>query len=89
MSTNKTENLNLHSWEPTDPFKRTEFNENFAAIDAAVGALQTGALHIATGSYTGTGTYGSSNKKSITFSFVPKLVLVSNGKMKSAIVSKL
>ena len=31
---------------------------------------------IATGSYTGTGTYGSSNPNSITLSFVPKLVIV-------------
>ena len=31
---------------------------------------------IATGSYTGTGTYGSSNPNSITFPFVPKVVIV-------------
>lgn len=34
------------------------------------------APQIETGSYTGTGTYGSSNKNSLTFSFVPKLVFI-------------
>ena len=36
MSTNKTPNLNLHSWLPTDAFSREEFNDNFAAIDTAI-----------------------------------------------------
>ena len=36
MSTNKTPNLNLHSWEPTDAFSREEFNDNFDKIDTAV-----------------------------------------------------
>lgn len=36
----------------------------------------TGVPKIATGSYTGAGTYGSSNKNSLTFDFVPKLVIV-------------
>lgn len=34
-------------------------------------------IQIATGSYTGTGTYSLSNKNSLTFDFVPKLVFVS------------
>lgn len=37
MSTNKTANIGLHLWEGTDPFLRTEFNENFELIDAAMG----------------------------------------------------
>ena len=41
MSTNKSQNLKLHLWEPEDNFLRTEFNENFAAIDAAVKADRT------------------------------------------------
>lgn len=36
-----------------------------------------GGVKIATGSYTGTGTHGASNPNSITFEFVPKIVLVS------------
>ena len=39
MSTNKTPNLQLHAWEPTDAFSRAEFNDNFAALDAAAGEL--------------------------------------------------
>ena len=35
MST-QTANLGLHQWEATDHFRRTEFNEDFAKIDAAV-----------------------------------------------------
>ena len=34
---------------------------------------------IATGSYTGTGTYGASNPNSLTFDFEPKLVIVHGG----------
>ena len=36
---------------------------------------------VITGSYTGTGTYGSSNKCTLTFDFEPKLVIVSNSHM--------
>lgn len=35
MSSKQTNHLKLHSWNPTDRFTRTEFNENFEAIDAA------------------------------------------------------
>lgn len=31
-----TENLGLHQWEPEDNFLRSDFNEDFAKIDAAV-----------------------------------------------------
>lgn len=34
-------------------------------------------VKIATGSYVGTGTYGANNPNSLTFNFVPKLVIVS------------
>lgn len=33
-------------------------------------------VQVATGSYTGTGTYGSSNKNSLTFDFVPNVIFV-------------
>lgn len=45
-------------------------------IDSANANANTKA-RIATGSYTGTGTYGSSHPNSLTFAFVPKLVIVS------------
>ena len=74
MSTNKTENLNLHSWEASDPVKRTEFNENWAAIDAAVGELRG---TVVTGTYTGDG----AEEREINLGFRPRAVLVtlSNG----------
>lgn len=34
MSTNKTPNYALHSWLPTDDFRLSEVNANFAALDA-------------------------------------------------------
>lgn len=40
MSTNKTTNLNLHSWVGTDYPKRTEFNDNFGTIDNEIGILK-------------------------------------------------
>jgi len=68
MSINQTEHLGLHRWEGGDPFLRTEFNENFSALDGAVWAKS----EIVTGSYTG------DNKKDRTISlgFMPKAVLV-------------
>lgn len=46
-----------------------------AALDKIVGAISS--IGIASGTYTGTGTYGAGNKNSLTFPFVPKLVIVS------------
>lgn len=42
MSTNKTTNLGLHSWVRSDRFSMDEFNENFNAIDKAVGENKAG-----------------------------------------------
>ena len=39
-------------------------------------ATALGAARIQTGSYTGTGTYGESNPCSLTFNFVPKIVII-------------
>ena len=47
MSTNKTTNYQLHKWEADDNFLRTEFNENFAGIDEALGSK----AEIVTGTY--------------------------------------
>lgn len=70
MSSNNTEHLNLHQWEGGDPFSRAEFNENFAALDAAV----AGRCRIVVGTYTGNG--GSS--QTIPLPFRPKAVVVDN-----------
>ena len=52
MSTSKTQNYNLHAWEPSDDFLRAEINENFAALDAVLGGKGTVVL----GSYQGNNT---------------------------------
>lgn len=75
MSTNKTENYGLHAWEPGDDFMRTEFNENFQKLDAALAGLQSSLgnkLEIVTGSYTG----NDAATRTITLGFRPKLVIV-------------
>ena len=73
MSTNKTSNLNLNSWEASDPVKRTEFNENFTALDAAWGDLETAKAGIVVGTYTGDG----AASRTIPLGFTPKAVYVS------------
>lgn len=55
------------------------FGSNITSLDALATAM--GGAKIQTGSYTGTGTYGSSNPCSLTFDFVPQLFTLfsSNG----------
>lgn len=42
MSTNKTQNYNLHSWVPEDDFLRSEFNDNFTSLDSTLKTLSDG-----------------------------------------------
>ena len=75
----KTENYQLNQWEAEDTIRREDFNADNAAIDAALKTIADnagGGLKIAAGSYTGTGTYGSDNPKTLTFAFAPKLLIV-------------
>lgn len=46
--------------------------------NAGFGGSSSG-LQIATGSYVGTGSYGDSNKNSLTFNFEPKVVIITTG----------
>ncbi len=71
MSSQKTEHLGLHAWEPSDSFLRNEFNDNFSAIDAAVGALE-GKAEVVTGSYVGDG----AASRFISLGFTPRAVMV-------------
>lgn len=67
----QTEHLGLHQWEASDSFLRTDFNTDFAKIDAAVGGL------ITVGTYTGNAPYGNQTlKQEITLGFQPRMVLV-------------
>jgi len=74
MSTNKTPNLNLHSWVETDPVLMSEFNENFGAIDAA--SQTFGNCKIITGSYVGTGQCGSAYSNRLYFDVAPKWLII-------------
>jgi len=70
MST-KTEHLGLHQWEPEDSFLRSDFNEDFAKIDAGVKAAAE--LPYAVGTFTaGSG----SETVTVELGFTPSAVLV-------------
>lgn len=70
---NETINLHLPQFEETDRIMHGDFNDAFAAIDAALAA----GTKIAYGSYTGTGgTYN--NGMHLTFPFRPRLVAIFN-----------
>lgn len=84
----KTVNYNLNKPEVTDPLRLADFNENSDLIDGALGALNTtaqtlntavagkGNCHIASGTYVGTGKYGSTNPTTIEVGFAPRLVII-------------
>lgn len=80
--TNKLGNIPAGEWEYLHSSSRSAYPDSGTSggyeyeylgipLDNAVTAPK-----IATGSYTGTGTYGSSSPNSLTFGFVPKLVFV-------------
>jgi len=71
-STNKTPNLNLHSWVETDPVKMSEFNENFNALDSSVGEINATSPVIVTGTYSGDAT----TSKTLFFPKTPRFVVV-------------
>ena len=85
--TNYTAHYQLHQWEPEDSFLRTDFNEDFAKIDGALGgkaeqsAVDTlaeqvaGKSELVTGSYTGDG----EDSRTIELGFSPKAVLLASG----------
>ena len=71
---NYTEHYQLHQWEGSDPFLRTDFNEDLAKIDTAL--VGKGNCRIATGSYAGTGEYGKSHPNTIQLPFPAQIVLL-------------
>lgn len=88
MASNYTENYGLCQWEATDQVLRTEFNEDNAKVDAALGTLSEivakhtaamagfGNCKIESFSYTGTGTYGVNSPTRITFPKQPMLFFI-------------
>ena len=65
---NHTPNLQLPQWEASDRIHHDDFNAAFQKLDAVP--------RIVTGTYTGTGTYGSDHPNTLTFPFTPKLIFV-------------
>ena len=74
MSTNKTTNFGLSQWQSTDPIRVADFNADNQKLDDALAAR----AQLATGSYTGTGKFGSANPNTLTFPFEPKFVFVTH-----------
>lgn len=67
----------LSSSTPSTTSKLPFYNGSSAYYSTLADLIANGgAAKIATGSYVGTGTYGSANPNSLTFSFVPKFLLV-------------
>ncbi|MBR2668055.1 MAG: hypothetical protein IKD96_07865 [Oscillospiraceae bacterium] len=82
-ATNTTGNYGLNQWVATDPVSRQDFNADNLAVDTALNALNAAVntrATIVTGTYTGSGGYGSASQNSLTFSFVPKLLFIVDGK---------
>lgn len=73
--------MNVTPFQSTDEFTMAGFNGKISDINSGVNTEITSALsgfaRIETGSYVGTGTYGASNPNTLTFGFVPRLVMVS------------
>lgn len=74
---NQTTHYQLSQWESTDRIRMEDFNQDHQKIDAAIASR--GNCQIVTGSYTGTGTYGSGNPNTLTFDFQPVLVILNTG----------
>lgn len=73
-NTNDLRNYTLYG--EYDEFKQTVI-QSFTNTENRVTALEGTATKIATGTYEGTGKAGVSNKNSLTFPFVPKIVFIS------------
>ena len=76
---NYTEHYQLHQWEPSDSFLRTDFNQDFARIDTGMRAAKAQAerlerekAEISTGAYTG----DNAASRTIHLGFRPRAVLV-------------
>ena len=86
MSTNKTQNYQLHSWAPEDEFPRGELNANFTKLDTALKAEATaraGAVaevaatvpRVVLGTYVGSAEYtDGTTVQTIQLNFRPKIV---------------
>ena len=82
----RTQNYNLCQWEAEDRILRSDFNADNQKIDAALAAA--GNCHIVTGSYVGTGPWGSEHPNTLTFDFEPKALVILGGYTSLAVFIK-
>lgn len=91
-----TPNYGLHQWEPQDNFLRTDFNQDFAKIDAAVKSLEGAvdakldgkvgpaqlaeALSVKLEAVLGSYTGNGENSQKIVLGYQPKLVVIRHPK---------
>ena len=76
MASNTTTNYGLSQWSLTDGIIMEDFNDDNRKIDAALKAIADSVPHIEAGTYRGTGDFGAASPNTLSFSFVPKLVIV-------------
>ena len=81
MPTNFTENYQLSQWVKSDQVKMEDFNADNAKIDAALASHAAalagkGNCQIWTTGYSGSGGYGSTNARSLSFPRQPKVVFI-------------
>ncbi len=72
MASKYTDKFQLCQWAATDPVLRSDFNADNKKIDAALKTIP----RIMSGSYTGNGTYGADNPRSLSFPFTPMMVVI-------------
>lgn len=83
---NYTEHYRLHQWEPEDPFLRTDFNEDLAKIDEALGTAAQGNCRIMTGTYVGDGNFDQDYPNYLEFPFSPQVVMITGGSYRATSV---
>ena len=71
-----TQNYQLHQWEGSDAFLRTDFNEDFKKIDSALNSLADKVVQTVSGNYVGTGECGKEHPNQLEFPFEPDLVVI-------------
>ena len=76
MATNQTEHYQLNQWELSDSVVMADFNADNAKIEQALLDLKASLPKFQSGSYVGTGAYGSTNPTTLTFDFDPQVVFL-------------
>lgn len=79
----QTETYKLNLIDTSDSFSPQPINENMETLETALGGLQSavdaavsGSAKIATGSYTGSDTFGKSKPNKLSFAFKPQILLI-------------